>query len=85
MPNGAATLGFGLLCLAMAAGTLRSAGDATTVWTVNHQGRRLECRTWSVAEGIKVQLVADGTEVYSRIFADGEDALQFAEARRLRP
>lgn len=83
-----ATLLAGVLLVPMAslmAGGMTWLGDRpTTLWTAEEAGRRTECLTRPVSDGVEIQLISNGAAVYSRVFNDGEEALQFAEDARQR-
>lgn len=54
----------------------------TTLWTTRHDGRWITCVTRFVPNGVEVEIVIDGTPLYSRVFAEGWQALAWAEEER---
>jgi hypothetical protein len=56
---------------------------ATTLW--RHQsprGRIVECAVRFVPTGVQVEVISGCTPLYSRIFANGKDALAWVEEER---
>ncbi len=57
----------------------------TTLWRLRHDGIWWECVTRLVPTGIEVEIVRNGTALYSRIFPSSGEAMAFAgEERALR-
>lgn len=56
---------------------------ATTLWITHSEGRTVECVTRFVPNGVEVEIVSDGSPLYSRVFAEGGEALAWAEEERL--
>lgn len=51
----------------------------TTIWTLRMiTGRWVECVTRFVPNGIEVEIISDGSPIYSRVFPSGDEALAWA-------
>jgi len=53
------------------------------LWRLRNEGGWLQCTTRVVPIGVEIEILKDGTPFYSRIFAEGDEALAWAEAERL--
>jgi hypothetical protein len=55
----------------------------TTLWALERDGHELECRVKLVPYGIEVHLASDGETVITRVFQTGDEALQWADKKRI--
>jgi hypothetical protein len=53
--------------------------QGTCLWTLRRGGREVACIVRLVPAGIEVDIAYDGAPVMTRAFADGEEALDWAE------
>jgi hypothetical protein len=53
-----------------------------TLWTLRRNGRWVECVVRLVPHGIEVEVLSDGSPLYSRVFPTGDEALAWAEEER---
>ncbi len=55
----------------------------TTLWTLGREGREVACRVRLVPYGIEIEIVYDGKAIVTRVFETGEEALAWADRKRL--
>jgi hypothetical protein len=55
----------------------------TTLWTLRRDGRETACRARLARYGIEIDLTTDGEAVVTRVFETGEEALAWADKKRV--
>jgi hypothetical protein len=56
----------------------------TTLWTLRRGDKEIACRVRLLTYGIEVDLTSDGEALVTRVFDTGEEALAWAEQKRVR-
>jgi hypothetical protein len=58
--------------------------DAPTIlWTLHRDGREAACRARLAPYGIEIDLTSDGEAIVTRVFESGEEALAWADKKRV--
>jgi hypothetical protein len=55
----------------------------TILWTLHREGREATCRARLAPYGIEIDLTSDGEAVVTRVFETGEEALAWADKKRV--
>ena len=55
----------------------------TTLWSLRREGRQVACLARLVAYGIEIDIAYDGEPVVTRTFETGDEALAWAERKRI--
>ena len=57
--------------------------EPTTIWALSRDGREVTCTARLMPYGIEIAITHDGEAVVTRVFETGEEALEWAEKKRI--